>query len=266
MGNGTWWSPQDDDHSFLGRVTLRYALAQSRNVVAVKVAREVGIDKVIAYAKSLGIKDHLSPNLSLALGTSGVTPLEQASGYATLADAGIHVTASPLRLVTNADDSPVLDNCRPRGSSVVSAATAYVVTSMLESVVKNGTGYPNAQIGRPAACKTGTTSDFRDAWFVGYTPDLVAAVWIGNDDDSPMDDAYGGDVPARIWARFMGAALHGTPKHHFPVPDGDVRKITLCSVRSEVFVAGTEPYESCGGPPPERVEAFVVPPYAARNR
>jgi penicillin-binding protein 1A len=267
MGNGTWWSPQDDDHSFLGPVTLRYALAQSRNVVAVKLSREVGIDKVIAYAKSMGIKDHLSPNLSLALGTSGVTPLEQASGYATLADAGVHVAASPLRLVTNADNSPVLDNLRPRGSSVVSAATAYVVTSMLESVIENGTGYPNAQIGRPAAGKTGTTSDFRDAWFVGYTPDLVAAVWMGNDDDSAMNDAYGGDIPARIWARFMRAALHGRPKQHFQFPDGDVRKITLCSGQSEVFVAGTEPYESCGGPPPAQVEAFALPPPdSAANR
>lgn len=266
MGNGTMWSPQDDDHSFLGPITLRYALAQSRNVVAVKLAREVGIDKVIAYAKSMGIKDHLNPNLSLALGTSGVTPLEQASGYATLAYAGIHVAPSPLRLVTDAGNVPVLDNRQPDGTSIVSAATAYVVTSMLESVIKNGTGNPNAQIGRPAAGKTGTTSDFRDAWFVGYTPDLVAAVWMGNDNDSPMNDAYGGDIPAQIWARFMRAALHGTPKHDFSFPEGEVKKITLCSGRSEVFVAGTEPYESCGGPPPRRVEAFAPQPGAADDR
>src|SRR5581483_8049955 len=87
---------------------------------------------------------------------------------------------------------------------------------MLERVITQGTGYPNAIIGRPAAGKTGTTSDFRDAWFVGYTPDLVAAVWLGNDNYSRMNESYGGNIPARIWARFMKEALAGTPVHDFP--------------------------------------------------
>jgi penicillin-binding protein 1A len=247
MGDGTRWAPKDDDDRFLGPITLRYALAQSRNVVAVKLADQLGIDRVIEYARRMGVKAPLEANLSLALGTSGVAPLDQAAGYATLADAGIHIDPSPIRIVRDSYGTPVLDNSYPQQTEVVSAGTAYVVTSMLESVINEGTGYPNAQIGRPAAGKTGTTSDFRDAWFVGFTPDLVAAVWIGNDNNSRMHESYGGDIPARIWARFMKAALAKTPKHDFAFPAGEVRRVTLCdSGRSEVFISGTEPSHTCG--------------------
>ncbi|HEY5348680.1 MAG TPA: PBP1A family penicillin-binding protein, partial [Candidatus Lustribacter sp.] len=173
MGDGTRWAPTDDDHRYLGPVTLRYALAQSRNIVAVKLAQQLGIDRVIEYAKRMGVKAPLEANLSLALGTSGVSPLDQAAGYATLADAGIHIDPTPIRIVRDSFGTPVLDNSYPQQTEVVSAGTAYLMTSMLESVINEGTGYPNAQIGRPAAGKTGTTTDYRDAWFVGYTPDLV---------------------------------------------------------------------------------------------
>jgi penicillin-binding protein 1A len=247
MGDGTRWAPQDDDHRFLGPITLRYALAQSRNVVAVKLADQLGIDKVMEYAHRMGVKAPLEANRSLALGTSGVAPLDQAAGYATLADAGIHIDPTPIRIVRDSFGTPVLDNSYPHQTEVVSAGTAYVVTSMLQSVINEGTGFPNAQIGRPAAGKTGTTSDFRDAWFVGYTPDLVAAVWIGNDNYHRMNESYGGDVPARIWARFMKAALAKTPKHDFVMPAGEVRRVTLCDTgRSEVFITGTEPSHTCG--------------------
>ncbi len=247
MGDGTRWAPKDDDNAFLGPITLRYALAQSRNVVAVKLAEQLGIDRVIEYAKRMGVKAPLEANLSLALGTSGVSPLDQASGYATIADAGIHIDPSPIRIVRDSYGSPVLDNSYPQQTEVVSAGTAYVVTSMLESVINEGTGYPNAQIGRPAAGKTGTTSDFRDAWFVGFTPDLVAAVWIGNDDYHRMAESYGGNIPARIWARFMKAALANTPKHDFVMPAGEVRRVTLCDTgKPEVFLTDTVPIRTCG--------------------
>jgi penicillin-binding protein 1A len=254
MGDGTRWAPKDDDNRFMGPITLRYALAQSRNVVAVKLAEQLGIDRVIEYAKRMGVKAPLEANLSLALGTSGVAPLDQAAGYATLANAGIHIDPTPIRIVRDSFGTPVLDNSYPQQTEVVSAGTAYVVTSMLESVINEGTGYPNAQIGRPAAGKTGTTSDFRDAWFVGFTPDLVAAVWIGNDDYRRMNESYGGNIPARIWARFMKAALAKTPKHDFVQPAGEVRRVTLCDTgRPEVFLTGTEPSHTCGDgstPPP----------------
>ena len=265
MGDGTRWAPKDDDNRFLGPITLRYALAQSRNVVAVKLADQLGIDRVIEYAKRMGVKAPLEANLSLALGTSGVAPLDQAAGYATLANAGIHIDPTPIRIVRDSFGTPVLDNSYPQQTEVVSAGTAYVVTSMLQSVINEGTGFPNAQIGRPAAGKTGTTSDFRDAWFVGFTPDLVAAVWIGNDNYQRMNESYGGNIPARIWARFMKAALAKTPKHDFVFPAGEVRRVTLCDTgRPEVFLTGTEPSHVCGdGSTPPPVAESVKPAAAA---
>lgn len=246
-GDGKRWSPQDDDFRYLGPVTLSYALAQSRNVVAVKLAQRVGVDRVIEYAHRMGVESRLDPNLSLALGTSVVTPLDQAAGYATLADQGIHIEPTPLRLVRDSLGSVVLDQRFPEQIEVVPAGTAYVVTTMLEGVIKHGTGTPNAEIDRPAAGKTGTTSDFRDAWFVGYTPDLVAAVWLGNDDYHRMNESYGGNIPAKIWANFMRRALATTPKHDFPFPSGEVRKMASCGGKDAFvyFVEGTEPKSSC---------------------
>jgi penicillin-binding protein 1A len=249
MGDGTRWAPMDDDNRFLGAMTLRYALAQSRNVVAVKLAQDLGIDRVVEYATRMGVTAPLDPTLSLALGASGVSPLDQAAGYATLANQGIHIAPSPIKIVRDTLGNPLLDNLYPQQTEVVSAGTAYVMTSMLESVINEGTGYPNAVIGRPAAGKTGTTSSFRDAWFVGYTPDLVAAVWIGNDNYSRMNESYGGNIPARIWARFMKAALAHTPKHDFVLPAGEVERVRLCGTgKVEVFLTGTAPARTCGSP------------------
>jgi penicillin-binding protein 1A len=246
MGDGTMWSPKDDDNRYLGDVTLREALALSRNIVAVKLAERVGLDRIIDYAHRMGVTAPLDANLSLALGSSVVSPLDQASGYSTLANQGLHVNPTPFRVVKDSFGSTVLDDRYPQASDVVSAGTAYIVTSMMEDVINHGTGYPNAIIGRPAAGKTGTTSDFRDAWFVGFTPDLVTAVWLGNDDYTRMVESYGGDIPARIWARFMKAALEGTPKHDFVVPVDEVVKIAGCGRASEYYLKGTEPQSSCG--------------------
>ena len=244
MGDGTQWSPQDDDFSYMGAITMREALTMSRNIVAVKVAETIGIDRVIDYAHRMGITSPLEANLSLALGSSVVSPLEHASGYATLANGGLHVDPSPFRVVKDSLGTAILDNEYPQATDVVSAGTAYIVTSMLEDVIAKGTGYPNAVIGRPAAGKTGTTSSFRDAWFVGFTPDLVAAVWLGNDDYTRMNESYGGNVPARIWARFMKAALQGTKPHDFVVPAEEVARAAGCSRGYEFYLKGTEP-EGC---------------------
>ena len=249
MGDGTTWSPRDDDNSYMGAITLRTALAQSRNIVAVKLLEEVGVDRVIQYAHRMGVSSPLEPNLSLALGTSGITPLDQATGYATLANQGIHIAPSPFRIVRDSLGNTVLDNQFPEQTEVVSAGTAYVMTTMMEDVINHGTGYPNAIIGRPAAGKTGTTSDFRDAWFVGFTPDLVAAVWLGNDNYHPMNESYGGNIPARIWARFMKAALQGVAKHDFVFPGDEVKKVASCGRGYgpyEYYLAGTEPVTPCG--------------------
>jgi len=232
-------------------------LAQSRNVVAVKLAERVGVDRVIEYAHRMGVTAPLDANLSLALGSSVVSVLDQASGYSTLADQGLHIDPSPFRVVKDSLGTVVLDNRYPQASDVIGAGTAYIVTSMMEDVINHGTGYPNAVIGRPAAGKTGTTSNFRDAWFVGFTPDLVTAVWLGNDDYTQMNESYGGNVPARIWARFMKAALAGTPPHDFVVPTDEVAKSAGCG-GNEYYLRGTEP--TCGNV--EDASSGQAAPYA----
>jgi penicillin-binding protein 1A len=133
------------------------------------------------------------------------------------------------------------------------------MTSMLEDVINHGTGYPNAIIGRPAAGKTGTTSDFRDAWFVGYTPDLVTAVWLGNDNYSRMNESYGGNIPARIWARFMKGALVKVAKHDFTFPEGEVVKVASCSGGYEYYLNGTQPVSGCGSGYAARYQAAQAP-------
>ncbi len=263
MGDGTMWSPMDDDNTFMGPITLRTALALSRNVVAVKLADRIGLDKVIEYAHRMGVTAPLEANLSLALGSSVVSVLDQASGYSTLANQGVHIDPSAIRLVRDSLGNAVLDNQYPQATEVVSAGTAYIMTSMLEDVIKHGTGYPNAIIGRPAAGKTGTTSDFRDAWFVGYTPDLVTAVWMGNDNYSRMYESYGGDIPARIWARFMKAALKGVPKHNFTFPQGQVVKVTSCSGKTDLYLNGTQPLSGCADSHPYRAAIAPTPDAAA---
>lgn len=247
MGDGTNWSPMDDDHSYMGAISLREAVVMSRNVVAVKLAERIGLDKIIGYAHRMGVTAPLEANLSLALGSSGVSVLDQASGYSTLADQGLHIDPTAFRMVKDAMGSVVLDDRVPQATDVVSAGTAYIMTSILEDVIAHGTGYPNAVIDRPAAGKTGTTSNFRDAWFVGYTPDLVTAVWLGNDNYTPMNESYGGNIPARIWARFMKAALANTPKDEFPFPSDEVAKVAGCGRGNEYYLRGTEPETGCGG-------------------
>jgi penicillin-binding protein 1A len=239
MGDGTNWAPKDDDFTYMGAVTLRRALAFSRNIVAVKLADQIGVDRVIEYAHSMGIQSPLEANLSLALGSSVVSVLDQASGYQTLANQGVHIEPVSLRLVKDSLGNSVLDNQYSQASDVVSAGTAYIMTSMLQDVIAYGTG-TNANIGRPAAGKTGTTSDFRDAWFVGYTPDLVTAVWLGNDDYARMYESFGGNIPARIWARYMKAALQNIPKHDFAVPTDQVQRMA-CPTGTDYYLIATAP-------------------------
>ena len=245
MGDGTMWTPQDDDNRYMGAITLRTALALSRNIVAVKLAERIGLDKIIDYAQRMGITSPLEPNLSLALGSSVVTPLDQATGYATIANQGIHIDPSAIRLVKDSLGNVVLDDQYPQANEVVSAGTAYIITTMLEDVINHGTGYPNAIIGRPAAGKTGTTSDFHDAWFVGFTPDLVTAVWFGNDNNTAMTEAYGGGVPAMTWSHYMKSALAGVAKHDFTMPADQVIRVAACSGRQDFYLLGTQP--SSGG-------------------
>ena len=215
------WQPQNDSRRFSGNVSLRTVATFSMNVPTVKIAQALGIDKAIFYAQEMGIStfvlegDPNDTNLAVALGglTRGVTPLEIASAYGTFANSGVHVPHVAITKVLDRNGN-IIHEIVPEGRQVISPEGAADLTSMLEDVIAKGTG-KGAAIGRPAAGKTGTTSDYKDAWFVGYTPDLVASVWIGNDDNTSLDGIMGGGLPATIWSHFMQNALLNIPAHDF---------------------------------------------------
>ncbi len=212
-GDG-WYSPQNYGGGFSGAMSIRTALINSSNIPAVKIGKAVGLDKVIETCRTLGIKSPMEPVTSLPLGAIGVTPLEMAGGYATFASNGWYSEPTVIVRVTDSGGNVLLDNT-PKPSLVLDPWAAASLNSVLQGVVSGGTGTA-AQIGRPAAGKTGTTSSERDVWFVGYVPQLAAAVWIGNDDNRPLGGgATGGGFAAPIWRDFMLQALKNEPVQSF---------------------------------------------------
>lgn len=220
------WSPQNYSRTFSGKVTLREAAQFSINVPTVKIAKQIGVEKVLYYAQQLGISTLVldgarsDQNLSTALGglTRGVTPLEITSAYGVFANHGVYTP--PVAIVKVVDrKGKTLEQAVPQERSVISEKSAYVLTDILKGVISGGTG-TSANIGRPAAGKTGTTSDYVDAWFVGYTPDLAASVWIGNDSNGMLNGMGGANEPAQIWKEFMQAALANVPSRDFVKPEG----------------------------------------------
>uniref|UniRef100_UPI0040255BB0 transglycosylase domain-containing protein n=1 Tax=Megasphaera micronuciformis TaxID=187326 RepID=UPI0040255BB0 len=224
------WSPHNADNGYQGRMPLWKALALSVNTVAVQLADKVGPSNVIANAKKLGITTLVedgSPNddnlASAALGglTKGVTPLEMAAAYGAFANKGVYIKPIAIVKILDRNGNVLEDNSSDvQKTQVMSEKTAYEMTSMLEGVITRGTGTA-ASIGRPAAGKTGTTDDNHDAWFIGYTPDIVTAVWVGDDTGSQsLGEIYGGTVPAQIWHDYMASAVSGTSADDFDVPAG----------------------------------------------
>lgn len=220
------WSPQNYSRTFSGKVTLRKTAQFSLNVPTVKIAKQIGVEKVLYYAQQLGISTLVldgarsDQNLSTALGglTRGVTPLEITSAYGVFANHGVYTP--PVAIVRVVDRrGKTLEQAVPQERSVISEKSAYVLTDILKGVISGGTG-TSANIGRPAAGKTGTTSDYVDAWFVGYTPDLAASVWIGNDSNGTLNGMGGANEPAQIWKEFMQAALANMPSRDFVKPEG----------------------------------------------
>jgi len=241
------WSPSNYDGTFRGSVSIRTALEQSLNVPTVKLANQVGVDKPLYYAQQMGISTLVlqgftnDRNLAMSLGglTRGVTPLEIASAYGVFANEGIHV--EPTAIVKIVDrNGKILEQYTPREKAVINERSAYVLTDMMRGVLTHGTG-GNANIDRPAAGKTGTTSDYKDAWFVGFTPDLVAAVWIGYDNDGYLNGITGGSTPATIWRSFMNKALAGTPSRDFIRPNGVVLEAPATKVNTEPTPDGKQP-------------------------
>jgi len=208
-GSRKIWEPKNYDKKFRGWVTMRQALEQSINIPAIRTLEDLGPQRVISYARRMGIQSPLAPNLSLALGASEVTPLEMASAYGTLATKGIH--AQPIMVLKVVDRyGRVLEENRPKRDLALDESVAAQMIDLLKGVVQRGTGR-RASIGRPVAGKTGTSDDHRNAWFIGFTPYLSTAVWVGNDDNAPMRRVVGGTVPAGIWARFMRVAVRANP-------------------------------------------------------
>ncbi len=209
--------PQNYDRSFGGAMTLRRALEMSRNVPAVKLGQEVGLNKVIEICRSLGIKSPIEPVISLPLGAVDVTPLEMVTAYATLANNGWHSDPTLIVQVTDSKGGLVLDN-RPKLRLVLDPWSAAATNELMQGVVNRGTATA-AQLGRPVAGKTGTTSSEKDIWFVGSVPQLSTAVWIGNDDNTPLGSgATGGMVAAPIWRNFMSQAVRDLPVESFRPP------------------------------------------------
>jgi penicillin-binding protein 1A len=214
---GVNYSPHNYDERFEGRITLRRALADSRNVPAVRLLDHVGIQNVIATARRCGITTPLPPYLPLALGAADLTLMEHTSGFTVFPDDGIHIVPHFIRHVT-AYDGAVLEEYRPQVTDVMSPDVARTMTAMLEDVVQFGTGVRAKALDRPSAGKTGTTNDFTDAWYVGFTPQVTAGVWVGNDDKrvSLGKRETGARAALPIWLEFMEGATKGTPIENFP--------------------------------------------------
>lgn len=228
------WSVTGSHSGSAKTMRLRAATEQSVNSVFAQLILEVGADKVVDTAEALGIHEKIDPVPAIALGglKHGVSPLEMANAYATLAAGGKKATPFAVANVTGADGK-VLFEGKPKTSKAIDPAVAYLTTDILRGVIARGTGTA-AQIGRPAAGKTGTTQEYRDAWFVGYTPDIATAVWVGYPDSQrEMTSVHGikvtgGSFPARIWAQFMRAALDGIDEHTFKRPTG-LTRVEVCS-------------------------------------
>jgi penicillin-binding protein 1A len=213
---GQNYAPHNYDNKFEGRITYRRALADSRNVPAVRLLDHVGIQNVIALARKFGITSPLPPYLPLALGASDLTLMEHTSAFTVFPDDGIHIEPHYIRRVTSYDGA-ILEEPRPQVTDVVPPEVARTMVAMLEEVVQFGTGVRAKELGRPSAGKTGTTNDFTDAWYIGFTPQLTTGVWVGNDDKriSLGKKETGARAALPIWLEFMQQAMQGTPVEEF---------------------------------------------------
>lgn len=267
--DGEWQPKNAHAKEYAGAVPVRDAIARSLNLPAVKVIRDVGPEAVAELAGRLGISSRLDPGPALALGSSAVTPIDMATAYAALAAGGIVHRPWVVRRVTGPGGAevPLLGRT---GERVLTEEEAYVMTSLLESVIEYGTGAEALALRRPAAGKTGTTNESRDAWFAGYTPDVAAVVWVGYDDMRKLGPReYGGRAALPIWLAFMKRAHAGVPAREFTPPPGIVRALVdpatgllayegQGGARDEVFIEGTEPSETALPPDVLSLDAFML--------
>ena len=221
------WSPENYEHKYLGEVSLEQAFAQSINTISAKLVRAVGPDAVVATAQRLGITSPLGHDISIALGTSEVNPLEMTAAFVPFANGGDAVTPYVVKRITTRDGKVLYQRSGNGLGQVVSPAMLGEMNTLFRAVVREGTGI-KAQFGNwDIGGKTGTTQDYRDAWFIGFTPYLTAAVWLGNDDNSPTKKMTGGSLPAVVWRDVMEPAHKGLqwlplPGQQVQPPDNNV--------------------------------------------
>ncbi len=256
---GKTWKPENYEKRFFGPITLREALRHSRNAATVRLLEQIGIPRVIDFSRSLGIRSPLSPDLSLALGSSSMTLQELTATYGIFANQGLALEPYTISLVKDQHDH-ILEHHVFEPRQVLSKQTAYLITHMMMDVIQRGTGKRARSIGRPLAGKTGTTNNFHDAWFVGYAPNLSTGVWVGFDSVETLGKAESGAHAALpIWTDFMAKALKLIPVRTFSVPEGiqfveiDQKTGTVVDEPSkgtttEAFAAGTIPQRSVHPP------------------
>lgn len=247
------WKPTNYDERFLGPMRLRTALALSRNAVTVGLLEKMGLDKAIAFARKAGITSPINYDYTTALGSSVVTPLELTSAYATFASQGVHTEPIVMKSIVDGNGA-VLESYDSQPVEAIDQTTAYLVTSLLKSVVEEGTGRGAKALGKPVAGKTGTTNNYVDAWFVGYAPSIVTGVWVGYDNSTASlgDKETGARAALPIWNSVMARALAGKPAEDF-TPTDDVMFLKIdpesgllaregaTDAVNEVFRRGTEP-------------------------
>jgi penicillin-binding protein 1A len=253
---GTYWAPKNYDKNFMGPITFRNALAHSRNVVTVKILEDVGVGYALKFIKKLGIESPIKRDLSIALGTSGVSMLELTGAFSVFANGGERVKPIFIKKIVTMKGE-VLEEKYPyveleekeeeeetpeppspvQKERAISPQNAFIMTYLLQGVVQHGTGQRAKVLGRPIAGKTGTSSDYADAWFIGYTPSLLTTVWVGFDDKTSLGkDETGARAALPIWNSFMGHALGNTPIQTFKPPPG----ITLTKVNIETGLPTNE--------------------------
>jgi len=237
---GTYWAPKNYDKNFMGPITFRNALAHSRNVVTVKILEDIGVGYALKFIKKLGVDSRIKRDLSIALGTSGVSMLELTGAFTVFANGGERIKPIFIKKIVTIKGE-VLEENYPyieldekeeeeeipeiptpvQKERVISPQNAFIMTHLLQGVVQHGTGQRVKVLGRPIAGKTGTSSDYADAWFIGYTPSLLTTVWVGFDDKTSLGEKETGARAALpIWISFMDQALRNTPIEAFKVPPG----------------------------------------------
>jgi penicillin-binding protein 1A len=253
----TVWTPHNYDFAYLGPVTLRHALEQSRNIPAIKTLQAIGIESGIEYARKLGLAGQLPPFLPIALGAGEATLTEMTAAFASFPNQGLRMKPMLIARITDRDGN-IIEEARPQARDAIRADTAYLMTSLLRGVVERGTAARARALKRPIGGKTGTTDDWTDGWFVGFEPSLAAGVWVGFDEkkESLGKGQDGARTALPIWMDFWAQATKDKPIEDYPIP-GNIVFIPVDElgrpgrpgapgVRMEAFVAGTEPRIASG--------------------